>query len=91
MAGIVLFCIFMTGIFLANILLYMMIGEVNRERRDSNLVSYFWFTLPKMFRIVGEYRRLYPESNIHIYMLISSAVAFASLTGAAVCARIIGG
>jgi|SRR5580698_1194393 hypothetical protein len=91
LAGIVLFCISMTGVFLANLFFFMMIGEVNRKRPDGEQISYFGHHYFKTKRIFGEYRTFYPESNIHIYMLISSAVAFSGLVGVAVCTRIIGG
>ena len=90
-AGIVLFSLFMSGAFLGNMFLFMMIGEVNRKRPDGGQVSYFGHHYFKTKRIFGEYRRLYPEGAIHVYMLISVAVAFASLAGVAACMRIIGG
>jgi hypothetical protein len=89
--GIVLSCIFMTGILLGNMFQLMMIGEVNRKRSDGDQISYFGYHYFKTKRIFAEYRKLNPEGAIHVYMLISVAVAFASLVGAAVCARIIGG
>jgi hypothetical protein len=89
LAGVVLFCIFMTGVFLANMFQFMMIGEVNRKRPDGDQVSYFGHHYFKTKRIFGEYRKLHPEGAIHVYMLISVAVAFGSLVGVAVCTRVI--
>jgi hypothetical protein len=89
LTGIVLFSLFMTGTFLGNIFLFTMIGEVNRKGPDGG--SYFGHHYFKTKRIFGEYRRLCPEGAIHVYMLISVVVAFASLAGVAVCIRIIGG
>jgi hypothetical protein len=91
LTGIVLFCISMTGVFLANLFLFMMIGEVNWKRPDGDQISYFGHHYFKTKRIFGEYRKLYPEGTIHVYMLISVAVAFSSLAGVAVCTKVIGG
>jgi hypothetical protein len=88
--GIISFCLAMTGLFLANMLLTMMIGEINRKRQDGNLVSYFGFTFPKMAQIFGEYRRSYPNESLHIYALIAFVLALIGLVVAAVCLRIIG-
>jgi hypothetical protein len=88
--GIVSFCLAMTGLFVANMLLTMMIGEINRKRQNGNLVSYFGFTFPKMLRIFGEYRSSYPGGHLHLYALAAFAVAMAGLISVAVCLRIIG-
>lgn len=89
-AGIVFFCIAMTGLFLANLFLTMMIGEINRKRQDGSVVSYFGFTFPKMLRIFGEYRRSFPNGHIHAFALAAFASAIVGLVGVAVCLRIIG-
>lgn len=91
LTGIALFCVYMTGIFLGNVFLLMMIGEVNRKRPDGNQISYFGFHLFKIARIFSEYRGSHPEGKIHIYTSISVAAAFSTLVGVAVCTRVIGG
>jgi hypothetical protein len=88
--GIILFCLAMSGLFLSNMLLTMMIGEINRKRQDGNLVSYFGFTFPKMLRIFGEYRSSYPNGSLHIFALVGFVLALIGLIGLAVCLRIIG-
>jgi hypothetical protein len=89
--SVVSFCIAMTGLFLANMFLTMMIGEINRKRQEGNQVSYFGFTFPKMLRIFGEYRRLYPERHLlHIYALAAFTLAVIGLASVAVCLRIVG-
>ncbi len=80
----------MTGLFLANMFLTMMIGAINRKRQEGNLVSYFGFTFPKMLRIFNEYRRSYPNENTNIYALAAFALAIIGLVSVAVCLRIIG-
>jgi hypothetical protein len=88
--GIISFCVAMTGLFLANMFLFMMIGAINRKRRDGNLVSYFGFTFQKMLRIFREYRNSYPDENAHIYALAAFALAIIGLISVAVCLRVIG-
>jgi hypothetical protein len=88
--GIIAFCVAMTGLFLANMFLMMIIGEINRKRQDDGLVSYFGFTLPKLLRIFGEYRRSSQHGNMHIYALAAFALAIIGLGIVAVCIRVVG-
>jgi tellurite resistance protein TehA-like permease len=88
--GIVSLCVAITGLFVANIYLTMMIGELNRKRQDGSHVSYVGFTFPKILRIFGEYRRSYPDGRMHIYALTAFALAIIGLVNVAVCIRIIG-
>jgi hypothetical protein len=88
--GIVSFCFAMTGLFLANMFLMMMIGEVNRKREGANLISYFGFTFPKILRVFGEYRRSYPRGKLHLCSLGAFGVALTGLICVAVCLRILG-
>ena len=80
----------MTGLVLANMLMIMMIGEINRHRQTGSLVSYFGFTFPKIVRIFDEYRSSYPNGKLHIYSLTAFVFAGIALIGFAVCFRIIG-
>jgi len=88
-AGIVSFSFVLTGLFLANMFLMMMIGEINRKREEGNLISYFGFTFPKMLRIFGEYRRSYPTGKLHVYALGAFGLAMLGLISVAVCLRIL--
>jgi hypothetical protein len=72
-----------TGLIVANMFLYMMIGEINRKRAEGNLVSYFGFAFPKMQRIFSEYRVKYPNGRLHIYALVAFAAAMVGLLGVA--------
>jgi hypothetical protein len=81
--GIVSLCVFATGLIVANMFLYMMIGEINRKRAEGNLVSYFGFAFPKIQRIFNEYRLKYPNGKLHIYVLLAFAVAMVSALGVA--------
>jgi len=87
--GIVSFSIALTGLFLANLFLTMMIGEINRKRQAGSLVSYFGYTFPKMIRIFGEYRDSYPDGRLHAYSLTAFALAVIGLITTAVCVGII--
>jgi hypothetical protein len=87
--GIVSFSVFMTGIFLGNMFMVMMIGEINRKMPDENLVSYFGFTYSKLTRIFHEYRQSYPGGKLHIYYLVALGACLAGILGVAVCLRII--
>lgn len=88
--GIVSFSIFMTGLFVANLLVTILIGEINRKRQDDNLVSYWGFTPPKMTRIFSEYRRLYPDGRLNVYVWTAFAIAMIGLVSAGVCLGILG-
>jgi hypothetical protein len=88
--AIISFCLALTGLFVANLLLTMMIGEINRTRKNGTLIFYVGFTFPKVLRVFSEYRASHPNGNLHIYTLVAFALAVASLIGVAVCLRIIG-
>jgi len=80
----------MTGMFLANMTLIMMIGEINRKRQEGNLISYFGFTFPKLLRIFREYRSLYPDGKLRIYNLAAFAIAMSALISVGARIGIIG-
>lgn len=88
--GIVAFCTAGTAVFLGNMLTMIMIGEINRKRRDGDLVCYFGFTPQKARMISREYRRLYPNGKLHIYSYLAFVAVIAGMITVAVCARIIG-
>lgn len=88
--GIILLCLSTSAMVLSSLFLIMMIGEINRKRKEDDLISYFGFTFPKMLRIFREYRRLYPDGRLHIYELASFGVAIIALIIVAVCLHIIG-
>ena len=73
---IVAFCVGLSGAVLANIFVAMMIGEIDRQRPESDLLSYFGFTPLKMLRILREYRALYPQGRLYNFVL----AAFVSMS-----------
>ena len=88
--GIGAFCVAMSGVWLQNMFLMMMIGEVNRKRPGDKLVSYFGFTPAKVSRVFNEYRSEYPEGKLRIYFWAACALTLFGLFGFAVAVRIIG-
>ena len=88
--GLICFFAAMSGLFLANMCLTMMIGEINRKRQDGNLVSYVGFTGPKVMRICSEYHPSYPDGKVLIYAVGAFVLAMIGLVGVAICLRIIG-
>jgi hypothetical protein len=88
--GVVALCLAATGVFVGNMLTMVMIGEINRKKREEEIVSYFGFTPWKAQRIFGEYRRLYPNGKLHIYSYLTYACVVAGMITVAVCVRIIG-
>ena len=88
--GVISFAVTMNCMYAANMLGYMMIGEINRRRQDDDQVSYFGFWFQKILRILGEYRELYPDGRLHVYFLSASALGMVGLLVVAVCVGIIG-
>ncbi len=88
--GVVSFCLVLTGLFVANMYLTMMIGEINRKRQENGLLSYLGFSFPKILRIFHEYRSAYPNGKMHVFALTAFTVAMLGLVGVAVCLCIVG-
>lgn len=87
--GIVSFCLAMTGVFLANMTTIMMIGEINRKRKEGEQLSYFGSSF-RLTAILAEYHRHYPDGNLGVIEKAAMALAFLGMLSAAVCARVIG-
>ncbi len=86
--GVILFSFVVSGLVLSNIFLLMMIGEINRERKDDKPILYFGSTFPKMLLIFREYKRSYPAGKLHIYSLVAFAIALVALIGVGLCVGI---
>jgi hypothetical protein len=65
----------------ANLLFYMMIGEINRKLPDDQQFSYLFMYWGKLGRITKEYQRLYPQSRLFHAMVACGALTFAFLLG----------
>jgi hypothetical protein len=81
--AVIAFCVALSGTIVGNLCLVAMIGEINRKRSGSDLVSYFGFALPKIVAIHREYRMLYPKGRLHFWTMSAAA---AVLIGALTCA-----
>lgn len=68
-AGIILIGLGVSPTHIAIMFTIMMIGEINRQRTEDNLIPYFSFTSPKMLRIFSEYRRRYPHGKLDLYAI----------------------
>lgn len=88
--GILSFCLAMTGTFVGNMLGMAMIGEINRKRKNEEVMSYFGFTPSKTLQIFREYRSLYPKGRLHIYFLTAFAIVIVSMITVAFCIGILG-
>ena len=87
---IVFSAIFVSCTYTGTLLMFALIGKVNRYRPDDNQVPYFRFpprpskNLENLW-IFGEYHRLYPNGRLHVYFFLVVAVGFISLIVAMSC------
>ena len=44
---------------------YQELGSVNRKLPDDRQISYLWWYSDKYARVRSEYKRLYPDGNLH--------------------------
>jgi hypothetical protein len=86
-AGIIFFCVAMAAAMTGNLFYYKMITEINRERKDGDLVSHFGpsWRVPSIF---AQYRHFCPSGKLLTYMKISAAFGFICLIAAVVCAGV---
>jgi hypothetical protein len=73
----VLFCLATVGIFLSNLFLIVIIGELNKRRRQSNQLSIFFLMPWRISAIFNEYRLRYPEGRFLRYVYIGLIVGMA--------------
>ena len=57
-------------IVVSGFIFYVMIGKVNRKLPDNEQIGYIGFYPAKVFRITGEYRRLYPQSHLNVVRIV---------------------
>lgn len=72
-----------TLIVASGLILYAMIGRVNRKLPDDEQISYLFFYPAKGIKITREYRRLYPRSHLNTVRIILNALGFILM---AICA-----
>lgn len=80
--GLVLFACAVSLIVLANFLFYVMIGRINLKLPENERVGYFGF-FSKNFRVLNEYRHLYPSSPLYICFFILFGAAMVLLVACA--------
>lgn len=75
----ILFAGMATSAIVSGLLLYMMIGKVNRKLPDTQQMPYLFMYPGKVSKIKHEYRRLYPTSPLILVRLVLniSMVVFA--------------
>lgn len=88
--GIIFFCLGLAAAIASGIFTIMMIGEINRQRKEDNQISYLGYHPLKMVQIPSEYRRLYPNGRLHQYANATFIIMAIALIIMAVCFRIIG-
>jgi hypothetical protein len=76
--------------FVGTLLSFMMTGEVNRKRDDRNQIPYFNWPPGKRSGILAEYRRLYPEGRLHIWLFAAFAVTAIGVFAALLCIYLMG-
>jgi hypothetical protein len=79
-----------TGLVLANLFLYAMLGEINGRKPDGERISYIGFTFGKTMRIFEDYRRFYPAGKLHVYSWGSFGIAIVGLVAFVICLRFFG-
>jgi len=83
---LVFFALGVSGAYTGTLLMFALIGKVNRYRADDNQIPYFSFP-PRPLKnleniwIFGEYRRLYPRGRLHIYFFLACALVLIGFVG----------
>jgi hypothetical protein len=73
----VLFCLATLGIFLSNLFLIVIIGELNKRRHQSNQLSAFFLMPWRISAIFNEYRLRYPDGRFLRYVYVCLFVGMA--------------
>jgi hypothetical protein len=73
----VLFCLATVGVLLSNLFVVVIIGELNRKRRQANQLSMFFLMPWKISAIFNEYRLRYPEGRFLRYVYVCLAFGMA--------------
>lgn len=69
--------------FASGLILYAMIGKVNRKLPEDKQIAYLGFYPAKAFKITREYRRLYPRSHLNSVRIALAVIGFALEVAAA--------
>ncbi len=83
------FCFAMGGVIVANMIVVMMIGEINRKNGEGDRISYWGYTPAKTLRIFRDYRNSYPDGRLFAYFWVAFAFAAISAIVFAISFRIV--
>ena len=72
----ILFAVGGTLIVVSSIIVYVMIGEVNRKLPEDQQIGYVLFYPTKAFRVTREYRRLYPHGHLNTVSIVLNVIGF---------------
>lgn len=81
--GFALFSVALTFILFSGFLTFAMIGEINRKMPDTEKIPYLLGHPAKYFKILREYRRLYPAGHLKLYFHICFFIGVAFLISSA--------
>jgi len=56
---------------IGNTLFSVLISHINRKKADNEHEGYIGFTVFRIGRLLGEYKRLYPNGNMAKYVYLS--------------------
>jgi hypothetical protein len=76
--GIVLGIIVLCSTLIANVAMFGMLAEVNKQLPAERQISPIWWHLKKIVRVYREHHRLCPTSNLRKLLLIAAAVMLIS-------------
>ena len=88
--AIVCFSVGLSAGLLGTLLGFAMTGEVNRKRSSGDQIPYFNFQPWKRMELLSEYRRLFPEGRLHVYIFAAVAVTAIGVFGALLCIYVMG-
>jgi len=75
-------CLGTSAAIFGTLLMFMMIGEVNRKKDDAHQIPYLSLNPMRRDGMFSEYRRLYPSGRLHIYIFAAFAVMAIGIGGA---------
>jgi len=74
-------CLGSSAAIIGTLLVFMMVGEINRKRGQGSQVPYITATPWKQIDIIPEYRRLYPEGHLHLWLFALVALMVIAMLG----------
>lgn len=76
--GLVAVCVALSSLFIANLLFFAMIGEINGQAKQDDRISYLGYSMPKVVRVFRAYKRLFPSGRLHRYSLVAMILQWIS-------------